>query len=79
MNHLDLLISEIVQLITSITHKIYMQKVKAHDNIQGNEIVDSPTKKGSTLPIVSLVPIIHKTHSTQHPLLVAFHAHLYKT
>lgn len=50
-SHLDqLLIKTIIQLIISTAHKAHTQKVRVYNNIQGNEIVYSPTNKGSTSP-----------------------------
>lgn len=62
----QLLIKTIMQLITNTTYKVHIKEVKAHNNIQGTEIVDNLSKKkeGSTFSIVSPIPIIHTTHTT---------------
>ena len=49
------ILSQIVELLQSQTHPIYLHKAKTHANITGNEIVDALAKRGKhkvhTLPI----------------------------
>ena len=68
-NHPDkLLIADIVSQITVTwsTHKITIQKVRAHTGIVGNEIDDQLANDGALLNKPTNTPHIHTTHTTPY-------------
>jgi ribonuclease HI len=48
-NHFNkTILSQVVELLQSQTHPIYLHKAKTHANITGNEIIDALAKRGNT-------------------------------
>ena len=66
-NHLDkLLMAAIVNHITWSTHKITIQKIRAHTGIVGNEFADELTNNGALLDKTTNTPRIHTAHTTPY-------------
>lgn len=60
-----------------VTHKITIQKVRAHTCIEGNDIANTLANDGTTKLAITPIPHIHIAHTT--PCRPAKHTHTHKT